>query len=136
MQPPVAQIYLFEGFTLDLRRGCLREVDREIELRPKSFAMLRHFVENAGRLISKDELAKAIWPNVVVSVSSAQVPTLGPAADQPRQSESTVRHERVAFLMDRGRSSERTFYQPTTGRERPLAQRGDEQSPRKSDVPK
>jgi predicted ATPase/DNA-binding winged helix-turn-helix (wHTH) protein len=70
MQAPVIQAYLFEGFTLDLKRGCLRELDREIELRPKSFAMLRHLVENAGRLISKEELVEAIWPNVVVTDQS------------------------------------------------------------------
>jgi DNA-binding response OmpR family regulator len=55
----------FEGFTLDLGRGCLRHEDREIELRPKSFTVLRYLVENAGRLVSKDELIRAAWPNVM-----------------------------------------------------------------------
>src|SRR6266481_2868547 len=63
-------IFRFEGFTLDLRRGCLRAGDREIELRPKSFAMLRYLVENAGRLVSKDELMKAVWPDVTVADDS------------------------------------------------------------------
>src|SRR6266478_2617613 len=63
-------IFRFEGYTLDLRRGCLRAGDREIELRPKSFEMLRYLVVNAGRLISKDELTKAVWPNVTVADDS------------------------------------------------------------------
>jgi TolB-like protein/DNA-binding winged helix-turn-helix (wHTH) protein/Tfp pilus assembly protein PilF len=60
----------FEGYTLDLTRGCLRKGDREIGLRPKSFALLRYFVENPGRLVSKDELTNALWPNVIVGDES------------------------------------------------------------------
>jgi adenylate cyclase len=59
--------FCFEGYTLDLRRGCLRAGDREIELRPKSFEVLRYLVENAGRLVPKDELIKVVWPNVTVA---------------------------------------------------------------------
>jgi adenylate cyclase len=64
------KIYCFEGYTLDLRRGCLRCARNEIELRPKSFNLLRHLVENAGRLVSKDELIAAVWPSVVVTDDS------------------------------------------------------------------
>jgi DNA-binding winged helix-turn-helix (wHTH) protein len=62
--------YIFEGFTLDNRRGCLREGGRAIDLRPKSFALLCYLVENAGRLVPKDELFNAVWPNVVVTDES------------------------------------------------------------------
>jgi adenylate cyclase len=65
-----AQIFRFEGYTLDLRRGCVHAGEREIELRPKSFETLRYLVENAGRLVSKDELIKAVWPNVTVADES------------------------------------------------------------------
>src|SRR3954447_14764737 len=64
------KLYSFEEFTLDLRRGCLRTGGREIELRPKSFEALRYLVENAGRLVSKDELAGQLWPKVTVSDES------------------------------------------------------------------
>jgi DNA-binding winged helix-turn-helix (wHTH) protein len=60
----------FEGFTLDLTRGCLLGEAGEIELRPKSFELLRYLIENAGRLIPKDELVTAVWPNVIVSDDS------------------------------------------------------------------
>jgi TolB-like protein/cytochrome c-type biogenesis protein CcmH/NrfG len=63
----VEKRFCFEGYTLDLRRGCLRADDREIELRPKSFEVLRYLVENAGRLVPKDELIKAVWPSVTVA---------------------------------------------------------------------
>jgi TolB-like protein/Tfp pilus assembly protein PilF len=67
MQTASENTFRFEGYEFDLRRGCLRTDDREIELRPKSFQVLRYLVENAGRLIPKDELIKAIWPNVIVA---------------------------------------------------------------------
>ena len=60
-------LYRFERCTLDLRRGCLRVADQEVRLRPKSFNVLRYFVENAGRLISKEELAGAVWCDSPVS---------------------------------------------------------------------
>ena len=70
MQPAVEKPYGFAGYTLDLRQGCLRAGDRQIELRPKSFALLRYLVENAGRLVPKDELVNALWPSVIVTDES------------------------------------------------------------------
>jgi len=60
-------IYSFEGYTLDPARGSLRIGDRDIALRPKSFEVLRYLLENAGRLASKDDLSKAVWPNIRVA---------------------------------------------------------------------
>ena len=60
-------VYPFRGYTLDLARSFVRNGHREIELRAKSFELLAYLVANAGRLVSKDELAKAVWPNVIVS---------------------------------------------------------------------
>lgn len=67
MQAGDNTIFSFLRFTLDRRRGALRIDDQEIELRPKSFEVLRYLVENAGRLIPKDEIIKAVWPNVTVA---------------------------------------------------------------------
>jgi len=57
----------FEGYTLDFARSSLRTADRNVELRPKAFEVLRYLVENADRIVSKEELLKAIWPNVIVT---------------------------------------------------------------------
>jgi DNA-binding winged helix-turn-helix (wHTH) protein len=67
---PLERVFKFEGFTLDLRRGCLRGPDGEIELRPKSFDVLRYLVENAGRLVPKYEIVNVVWPKVIVSDES------------------------------------------------------------------
>jgi adenylate cyclase len=63
-------LYRFDNFTLDLTRGCLEVAGREIELRPKCFDVLRHLLENGNRLISKEALAAAVWPQVVVTDES------------------------------------------------------------------
>ena len=65
------QTLSFDGFTLDLTRGCLlRHGEEEVKLRPKSFEVLRHLAENSGRLVSKDELIGAVWPNTAVTDDS------------------------------------------------------------------
>lgn len=60
----------FDRYVLNLERGCLTAGDEEITLRPKSFELLRYLASNAGRLVSKDELLAAVWPNVVVTEDS------------------------------------------------------------------
>src|SRR5215475_3324746 len=60
-------MFQFEGYTLDVARSSLRTADREVELRPKAFEVLRYLIENADRVVTKEELIKAIWPNVTVT---------------------------------------------------------------------
>jgi adenylate cyclase len=60
-------MFQFEGYTLGIADSSLRAADREIPLRPKSFEVLRYLVENADHLVTKDELIKAVWPNVIVT---------------------------------------------------------------------
>lgn len=70
MQSAGDSTFWFEGFALDLNRGCLLGRDGEIGLRPKSFEVLCCLVKHAGRLVPKDEIMKAVWPNVVVTDAS------------------------------------------------------------------
>ncbi len=63
-------LYRFNTCTLDMVRGCLRVDGEEAGLRPKSFEALRYLVQNAGRLIPKEELIKAIWPSTTVTDES------------------------------------------------------------------
>src|SRR5215813_8779547 len=60
----------FDRFSLDLARGCLRTADQDIELRPKAFDVLKYLATNAARLVTKQELYDAVWPNVIVSDDS------------------------------------------------------------------
>ncbi|TCR83644.1 winged helix-turn-helix domain-containing protein [Rhizobium sp. BK376] len=63
-------IFEFAGHQPDLREGRLLKKGRDISLRPKSFSLLIYLLENAGRVLSKDELAAAVWPNVMVTDDS------------------------------------------------------------------
>ena len=60
----------FDQFAIDLDRGSLREGSNEVWLRPKSLAVLRYLAENAGRLILKDEIFAALWPDAPVTDDS------------------------------------------------------------------
>ena len=67
--PPA--VWRFAGFTLDLARGAfLADGGAEVPLRPKSFALLRLLVENAGPLLDRDAIMAAVWPDVVVGDES------------------------------------------------------------------
>jgi DNA-binding winged helix-turn-helix (wHTH) protein/TolB-like protein/lipopolysaccharide biosynthesis regulator YciM len=70
MNASIHRNYLFDGFTVDLARGCLMREGEELKLRPKSFKALIYLLENTGRLISKEELIGAIWPGVAVTDDS------------------------------------------------------------------
>ena len=61
----------FSGFELDSERAELRRPDGgAIKLRPKTLEMLRLFAASSGRVLSKQELLEAVWPNVHVGEDS------------------------------------------------------------------
>src|SRR5262245_9918999 len=70
MNALVHQNYEFDGFTVDLARGCLMREGEELRLRPKSFNALLYLVENTGRLVTKEELIGVLWPDVAVTDDS------------------------------------------------------------------
>ncbi|SCW66901.1 TolB amino-terminal domain-containing protein [Rhizobium mongolense subsp. loessense] len=65
-----ALIYEFRGHLLDLGRRRLQRGGNDIMIRPKSLALLVYLIENPGRVIDKEELIGAIWPNSIVSDDS------------------------------------------------------------------
>ena len=66
----------FDRYVLDLGRGCLLLDGIEVSLRPKTFAVLQYLIENSGRLVAKDELFAAVWPNLAVT-DDALVQSMG-----------------------------------------------------------
>jgi DNA-binding winged helix-turn-helix (wHTH) protein/TolB-like protein/Tfp pilus assembly protein PilF len=64
------QVIRFGRFTLNPLPGSLLEGDAELKLRPKSFQVLAYLARNPGRLVAKDELVNAVWPDVVVTDNS------------------------------------------------------------------
>ena len=70
MDQIIRTVLHFDQFALDLTRGYLRIDDLDIELPPKPFEVLRCLAENAGRLVTKDELYGTVWPGVTVGDDS------------------------------------------------------------------
>ena len=62
--------YQFGEFTLDVARGCVFKAGEEIKLRPKVYETLKYLVEHPGRLIGKQELMQAVWPDSFVTDDS------------------------------------------------------------------
>ena len=62
--------YQFGEFTLDVAKGCVFKAEEEIKLRPKVYETLRYLVEHPGRLIGKQELMQAVWPDAFVTEDS------------------------------------------------------------------
>ena len=64
-------VYHFGEFRLDPASGAVLGPDgAELRLRPKAYAMLRHLLDNPGRLLGREELLDALWPGVIVSDDS------------------------------------------------------------------
>ncbi len=60
------RILSFAEFRLDPVAGHLYRKNERIPLAPKAFALLEFLAGQAGRLVSKQELLGAVWPNVFV----------------------------------------------------------------------
>jgi len=60
----------FAHFDINVERGELLVRGSVVALRPKSFALLIYLARRPGRLLSKDELIEAVWPDVVVTDDS------------------------------------------------------------------
>src|SRR5262245_5666954 len=71
-EPEGPAAYEFGAFRLDPRQRLLlsRETRQPIALPPKVFEMLLYLVERCGQLVDKEDLMRAIWPNVVVEENS------------------------------------------------------------------
>lgn len=58
--------YVFEEFELDPAHRTFRAKGQEVHLPAKEFDTLLFFVENRGRILTKDEMMSAIWDDTFV----------------------------------------------------------------------
>src|SRR5215472_14914594 len=70
---PNQRPYRFSSFRLDPQTWRLRKNDELRPLRPKTFAILRYLLDNAGRLVTKEDLFSAVWPGIKVENSALRV---------------------------------------------------------------
>jgi DNA-binding winged helix-turn-helix (wHTH) protein len=61
--PPSEGRYEFAGLRLDVRERLLLRNGAPVSITAKIFDMLLLFVENPNRLLAKDEIMGAVWPD-------------------------------------------------------------------------
>jgi Tol biopolymer transport system component/DNA-binding winged helix-turn-helix (wHTH) protein len=85
MTSPVKHLYEFDRFTLDASERVLLREGKPVRLTPKEFETLLALVRGAGRVMSKEELLKEIWPDTFVGEATLaqNVFTLRKALGEP-----------------------------------------------------
>ena len=63
-------LYEFDEFRLDPQNRVLKRGGTTLSITPKAFDVLLLLIQNAGRIVTKDELIKAVWPNSFVEESN------------------------------------------------------------------
>ena len=92
----------FADFRLDPDNACLWRGAQAIALTPKAFAVLHYLVTHADRLVTKDALLEAVWPETAVSDAVVRMAigelrrALGDTAQAPRYI-ATVRGGAIAL---------------------------------------
>jgi TolB-like protein/DNA-binding winged helix-turn-helix (wHTH) protein/Tfp pilus assembly protein PilF len=64
------KVYEFDDFRIDVDHLMLSHQGSEIPLVPKAVETLVALIEHRGKIVSKDELLEAVWPDTVVEESN------------------------------------------------------------------
>jgi TolB-like protein/DNA-binding winged helix-turn-helix (wHTH) protein/thioredoxin-like negative regulator of GroEL len=70
MSSLTSNLYEFDEFRLDAQSRVLRRAGTVVPLTPKAFDVLLLLIQTAGRIVTKDELLKAVWPDSFVEESN------------------------------------------------------------------
>jgi TolB-like protein len=104
MTERIMTVFEFAGHTLDLRQGRLRNSVGDVTLRPKSLALLTYLIQHPGRVIAKDELVRAVWPDAFISDDSLSQCLKDIRAALGHEAEGIVRTvPRLGYLLDETR---------------------------------
>jgi len=69
-----AEVLRFADLEMDLAAHRVRRGDRDVRLGPTEFRLLRHFLENPGRVFSREQLLDRVWgPDVYVEPRTVDV---------------------------------------------------------------
>src|SRR5262249_54940044 len=100
---PSSLQWVFDRFRFDPDHACLWRDTESIALPPKTFAVLHYLVTHPDRLVTKDELLDAVWPETAVTDAVLRVAigalrkVLGDTAQTPRFI-ATVQRRGYRFL--------------------------------------
>jgi DNA-binding winged helix-turn-helix (wHTH) protein len=89
--------YRFGPFLVDRAGYRVLEGDRQVELAPRLLDLLLHLLDNAGALVTKEDLLEALWPganvtdNALTQAVSELRQALGDEASAPRYIKTVAR---------------------------------------------
>ena len=92
-----SEVFHFDEFTLDVRERRLLRGAEAVRLSPKAYDVLVALVQQRGRLVTKDDLLKRLWPKSFVEEGSLNVcvsalrKALGEDAHRPIYIETVAR---------------------------------------------
>jgi DNA-binding winged helix-turn-helix (wHTH) protein len=66
----LSDVYRFDEFELVLSSRAFSRSGTQLPLSPKAFEVLTHLVINPGRVVTKEEILKAVWPESFVEESN------------------------------------------------------------------
>lgn len=84
------RLYEFDPFLLDVGERLLLRNGEAVAIPPKAFDVLVVLIQRSGRLLSKDDLMRAIWGDTIVEEGNLSLhissirKALGDSADEPR----------------------------------------------------
>jgi DNA-binding winged helix-turn-helix (wHTH) protein/TolB-like protein len=91
-------LYEFGGFRLDPGQRLLLRLGEPVSLAPKTFELLMLLIESDGRLLTKDEIMRQLWPdsfveeaNLTVNISALRK-ALGDTLDGQQFIETVPKH--------------------------------------------
>jgi DNA-binding winged helix-turn-helix (wHTH) protein/tetratricopeptide (TPR) repeat protein len=93
------QVFLFGEFRVDPQDRTLRRNDAPVVLNRRAFDVLLYLVQNPGRVVTKEELLKSIWPGAFVDENNL---TQSMSALRRALEEHPGRHNYIATLSGRG----------------------------------
>jgi DNA-binding winged helix-turn-helix (wHTH) protein len=103
---------IFDPFCLDLANERLSRGSQVIKVRPKAFAVLNYLLGRPGKLVTKDELLNAVWPETFVgdAVLKVTIRQIREALDDDSKSPrfiETAHRRGYRFIGQIGESQER-----------------------------
>src|SRR5580693_6036941 len=63
-------VFQFGGFRMDALARTLRREEVSVTLNRRAFDVLLYLVQNPGKVVSRDELLKNVWPDTFVDENS------------------------------------------------------------------
>src|SRR5580704_1356078 len=64
------EIFQFGDFQIDAQARTLRREEKIVTLNYRAFDVLLYFAQNPGRVLTRDELLKNVWPDTYVDENS------------------------------------------------------------------